>query len=140
MERSCSYCSVLANVPPTSRRQGSSPVLLPTRRRVCVYCSVDFQSTVSPIWNQQSVGSVPRAVAPRRLAECNSAIRQTASLRYESLRHGKQTRHRQHTAIEPEARHAPRPFSRLSQRFLPPITTATAIKTSTVRRTASALP
>src|SRR5438034_11467618 len=59
---------------------------------VCVYRSADFQSAVSPICNRQSVGSVPRAVVPRRLAECNSAIQQTTSLRYERRQRGKQIR------------------------------------------------
>src|SRR5881396_2474441 len=58
-------------------------------REVCVYRSADFQSAVSPICNRQSVGSVPGAVVPRRLAECNSAIQQTTSLRYERRQHGK---------------------------------------------------
>jgi hypothetical protein len=63
---------------------------LPNWSSVCVYRSADFQSAVSPICNRQSVGSVPRAVVPRRLAECNSAIQQTTSLRYGHRRHGKQ--------------------------------------------------
>jgi hypothetical protein len=44
--------------------------------------SADFQSAVSPNCIRQSVGSVPRAAVPQRLAECNSAIQQSTSLRY----------------------------------------------------------
>jgi hypothetical protein len=44
--------------------------------------SADLQSAVSPIFNRQGVEPVPVAGTWRNPAECNSAIQQTASLRY----------------------------------------------------------
>jgi len=46
-------------------------------------CSADFQSAVSPICNRQSVRSVPRSGASQRPAECNSAIQQSTTQRYD---------------------------------------------------------
>ncbi len=45
--------------------------------------SADFQSAVSPNCIRQGVGLVPRVGLSQRLAECNSAIRQSITLRYE---------------------------------------------------------
>jgi len=45
-----------------------------------------FQSAVSPISNRQGVGKSQRARTGRRPAEYNSAIRQSATLRYELCR------------------------------------------------------
>src|SRR6185503_7977729 len=50
--------------------------------RRCQNCSADFQSAVSPNSNRQNVGAVPRCGIFHRLAECNSAIRQSTTLRY----------------------------------------------------------
>jgi len=46
-------------------------------------CSADFQSAVSPNCIRQGVGWVPRVGFSRRLAECNSAIQQSTTLRYD---------------------------------------------------------
>ncbi|MBM3840203.1 MAG: carbon-nitrogen hydrolase family protein [Verrucomicrobia bacterium] len=48
--------------------------------------SADFQSAVSPISNRQGAGKSQRARTGRRPAEYNSAIRQSATLRYELCR------------------------------------------------------
>jgi len=48
--------------------------------------SADFQSAVSPISNRQGAGKSQRARTGRRPAECNSAIRQSATLRYKLCR------------------------------------------------------
>ncbi|MBM3840469.1 MAG: DUF3568 family protein [Verrucomicrobia bacterium] len=48
--------------------------------------SADFQSAVSPISNRQGAGKSQRARTGRRPAEHNSAIRQSATLRYELCR------------------------------------------------------
>src|SRR6266566_2122755 len=45
--------------------------------------SADFQSAVSPNCTRQSAGSVPRVGVSQRLAECNSAIQQSATPRYD---------------------------------------------------------
>src|SRR5204862_7252675 len=45
--------------------------------------SADFQSAVSPNCIRQSLVSVPRGGVPQRLAECNSAIQQSTTLRYD---------------------------------------------------------
>ena len=50
-------------------------------RALC--CSADFQSAVSPTCSRRSVGSVPRTGVSQRLAECNSAIQQSTTLRYD---------------------------------------------------------
>ena len=44
--------------------------------------SADFQSAVSPNCIRQRAGSVPRVGLLQRLAECNSAIQQSSTLRY----------------------------------------------------------
>jgi len=49
-------------------------------RALC--CSADFQSAVSPTCSRRSVGSGPRTGVSHRLAECNSAIQQSTTLRY----------------------------------------------------------
>src|SRR5437667_5719359 len=46
-------------------------------------CSADLQSAVSPNCIRQSVGSVPRAGVPQHLAEWNSALQQSTTLRYD---------------------------------------------------------
>jgi len=48
--------------------------------------SADFQSAVSPISNRQGAGKSQRARTGRRPAEYKSAIRQSATLRYELCR------------------------------------------------------
>ena len=48
-------------------------------------CSADFQSAVSPNCIRQAVGSVPRDAPSQSLAECNSAIRRSSTLRYYAL-------------------------------------------------------
>jgi len=48
--------------------------------------SAHFQSAVSPISNRQGAGKSQRARTARRPAEYNSAIRQSATLRYELCR------------------------------------------------------
>jgi len=48
--------------------------------------SADFQSAVSPISNRPGAGKSQRARTGRRPAEYNSAIRQSATLRYELCR------------------------------------------------------
>ena len=48
--------------------------------------SADFQCAVSPISNRQGAGKSQRARTGRRLAEYNSAIRQSATLHYEVCR------------------------------------------------------
>jgi hypothetical protein len=45
--------------------------------------SADFQSAVSPNCIRQGVGLVPRVGVSQRPAECNSAIRQSTTLRYD---------------------------------------------------------
>ena len=50
-----------------------------TPQAFCVLNTTDFQSAVSPNCIRRSVGSVPRAAVPRRLAECNSAIQRSAA-------------------------------------------------------------
>src|SRR5947207_6513627 len=45
--------------------------------------TTNFQSAVSPNSIRQSVGLVRRGGVSERLAECNSAIQQSATLRYE---------------------------------------------------------
>src|SRR6185369_9159363 len=59
-----------------------SPTHLFTVRRELDH-SADFQSAVSPNCIRQGVASVPRDGVPQRLAECNSAIQQSATLRYD---------------------------------------------------------
>src|SRR5947209_4599871 len=44
--------------------------------------SADFQSAVSPNCIRQRAGSLPRVGLLQRLAECNSAIQQSSTLRY----------------------------------------------------------
>ena len=55
--------------------------LFSAMRALC--CSADFQSAVSPTCSRRSVGSVPRTRVSPRLAECNAAIQQGTTLRYD---------------------------------------------------------
>ena len=69
---------------PAQQPDRRSPVRQQAQRRICLarrrgQAVADFQSAVSPNCIRQSVGSVPRAVVPRRLAECNSAIQPSAA-------------------------------------------------------------
>jgi len=74
-------CAVLAASfsSPTPSRQGRDLFMVRLDR------SADFQSAVSPNSIRQSAGPLPRGGVPQRLAECNSAIQQSATLRYDGL-------------------------------------------------------
>jgi len=73
------------NVRPPRRPASALAYLSSVPRAHCR--SPDFSrrvGTVSPNCIRQSVGSVPHSGAPRRLAECNSAIQQSITLRYDA--------------------------------------------------------
>ncbi len=63
--------------------------------------SADFQSAVSPNCIRQSAGSIPRVGVSQRLAECNSAIQQSSTLRYDGAlnTHARQTQHARACAL-----------------------------------------
>jgi len=62
-------------------RRGSKPAYLFSESAWA--CSADFQSAVSPNFIRQSVESLPRAGVSLGLAECNSAIQHSITLRYD---------------------------------------------------------
>src|SRR5436190_569310 len=65
----------------TARAANTEAYLFGALRALC--CSADFQSAVLPTCSRRSVESVPRTGVSQRLAECNSAIQQITTLRYD---------------------------------------------------------
>ena len=64
----------------TARAANAEAYQISALRALC--CSADFKSAVSPTCSRRSVESVPRTGVSQRLAECNSAIQQSTTLRY----------------------------------------------------------
>src|SRR5439155_25291695 len=72
------------SIRPKRQREGSCAFLCNVRVYFAARLdrSADFQSAVSPNCIRQSVASVRRSGVAQRLAECNSAIQQSTTLRY----------------------------------------------------------
>ena len=73
----CARCCAALDLP-----RGASAQCIPEGERR-LERSADFQSALSPNCIRRSVGSAPRSGVSDRLAECNSAIQQSTTLRYD---------------------------------------------------------